>query len=200
MARRRRAGALIGGLLLTPPTVPPAARAAAPEAPGAPAATSGGLGMVLDSSGSMAGPDGSGHTRVAAARTAVGGLVDALPDGYPTGLRVYGAARAGGCDDTTTVLRTRLAYGVDSSCETSTELFGQDEGATPLTSGVSREAGFHHLGGQREGRQWRMVAGPGRRDSGGRYGSAAPGRPGGGVRQGSGQAAQGQRRFGTGEG
>lgn len=59
--------------------------------------------MVLDSSGSMAGPDGSGSTRIAAARTAVGAVVDALPDGYPTGLRVYGAGKTHGCDDTSLV-------------------------------------------------------------------------------------------------
>ena len=56
--------------------------------------------MVLDSSGSMAGDDGSGSTRIASARKAVGTVVDALPDGYPTGLRVYGADKAKGCDDT----------------------------------------------------------------------------------------------------
>jgi Ca-activated chloride channel family protein len=72
---------------------------AASAAPSAPAAD-GSLIMVLDSSGSMAGPDGSGHTRIASARTAVGSVADALPDGYPTGLRVYGAGRAHGCDDT----------------------------------------------------------------------------------------------------
>lgn len=55
---------------------------------------------VLDPSGSMAGNDGSGSTRIAAARKAVGTVADALPDGYPTGLRVYGADKAKGCDDT----------------------------------------------------------------------------------------------------
>ncbi|MEU6849336.1 VWA domain-containing protein [Actinacidiphila alni] len=66
----------------------------------APAASDGSLIMVLDSSGSMAGPDGSGSTRIASARSAVGSVVDALPDGYPTGLRVYGAGKPHGCDDT----------------------------------------------------------------------------------------------------
>jgi Ca-activated chloride channel family protein len=91
---------------------PPAATAApgaggAPAAPAAPAPTGGGLVMVLDSSGSMAEDDGSGATRIASAREAVGTVVDALPDGYPTGLRVYGADRAGGCTD------TRLAVPVE---------------------------------------------------------------------------------------
>ncbi len=64
--------------------------------------------MVLDSSGSMAEKDGSGGTRIAAARKAVGTVVGALPAGYPTGLRVYGADKPHGCDD------TRLAQPVAS--------------------------------------------------------------------------------------
>ncbi|GAA2655631.1 VWA domain-containing protein [Streptomyces lunalinharesii] len=64
------------------------------------AAEGSGLVMVLDSSGSMAGSDGAGSTRIAAARKAVGTVVDALPEGYPTGLRVYGADKPKGCDDT----------------------------------------------------------------------------------------------------
>ncbi|WP_052866255.1 vWA domain-containing protein [Streptomyces niger] len=94
MARRRRrtAATLIGGLLLTLLTVP--------QASAEPSFTSAGMVMVLDSSGSMAQPDGSGHTRIAAARTAVATLADSLPDGFPTGLRVYGADKNRGCDDT----------------------------------------------------------------------------------------------------
>ncbi|MFC8227537.1 VWA domain-containing protein [Streptomyces sp. NPDC057287] len=56
--------------------------------------------MVLDSSGSMGDDDGTGRTRMESARTAVGAVVDALPDGHPTGLRVYGADRPRGCTDT----------------------------------------------------------------------------------------------------
>lgn len=56
--------------------------------------------MVLDSSGSMGDDDGTGRTRMESARTAVGTVVDALPDGYPAGLRVYGADRPRGCADT----------------------------------------------------------------------------------------------------
>lgn len=77
------------------------AASAAPAGPLTPAAgPDGSLIMVLDSSGSMAGSDGSGHTRIAAARTAIGSVVDSLPAGYPTGLRVYGAGKPHGCDDT----------------------------------------------------------------------------------------------------
>lgn len=76
------------------------APAATAAPPGTAPAQDGSLVMVLDSSGSMAGPDGSGHTRIESARTAVGSVADALPGGYPTGLRVYGAGKAHGCDDT----------------------------------------------------------------------------------------------------
>lgn len=100
MAHRRRRGAvaLLGGLLLALTAAPLPATAATPAR--TPAADGTGMVMVLDSSGSMAEDDGSGSTRIAAARKAVGTVVDALPDGYPTGLRVYGAAKPKGCDDT----------------------------------------------------------------------------------------------------
>ncbi|MFB9604812.1 VWA domain-containing protein [Streptomyces roseofulvus] len=100
--RRRRTvagGALAGALALL---LGPAPQAAAEEDPGA--APGGALVMVLDSSGSMADPVGGAgagsRTRMAAAREAIGTVVDGLPDGHPTGLRVYGADRTSGCDDT----------------------------------------------------------------------------------------------------
>ncbi|MGW0553450.1 vWA domain-containing protein [Streptomyces sp. NPDC002926] len=80
-----------------------AGRAAQPRQAGQQAETpdgKSGLVMVLDSSGSMADDDGTGRTRMESARTAVGTVVDALPDGFPTGLRVYGADRPKGCTDT----------------------------------------------------------------------------------------------------
>ncbi|GAA3188808.1 MULTISPECIES: vWA domain-containing protein [Streptomyces] len=95
--RRWRAAALTCGLLLASAAAPAPAHAAR-NAPAAPAG--GGTVMVLDSSGSMAKDAGSGTTRIAAARKAVGAAADALPDGHPTGLRVYGADRSRGCDDT----------------------------------------------------------------------------------------------------
>lgn len=67
----------------------------------------GGLVVVLDSSGSMADDDGSGRTRMESARGAVSTVVDDLPDGYPTGLRVYGADRPQGCADTRLVRPVR---------------------------------------------------------------------------------------------
>ncbi|WP_147245941.1 VWA domain-containing protein [Streptomyces sp. ISID311] len=100
MAGRSRRGVpvLLGGLLLALTAGLLQAGAAAPAR--GPAAEGTGMVMVLDASGSMAGKDGSGGTRIDAARKAVGTVVDAMPDGYPTGLRVYGADKPKGCDDT----------------------------------------------------------------------------------------------------
>ncbi|MEW1842222.1 VWA domain-containing protein [Nonomuraea angiospora] len=57
--------------------------------------------VLLDVSGSMAESDGSGSTRLRAARAAIGGIVDAAPDGALLGLRSYG----GGCTDTVLHMR-----------------------------------------------------------------------------------------------
>ncbi|WP_411081623.1 vWA domain-containing protein [Streptomyces sp. cmx-18-6] len=105
MARNHRrtatAGAWIGGVIVALVAGALPAAAASPLAPGNESAgRAGSLVMVLDSSGSMADDDGAGRTRMESARTAVGAVVDALPDGYPTGLRVYGADRTTGCTDT----------------------------------------------------------------------------------------------------
>ncbi|MEU6877553.1 VWA domain-containing protein [Streptomyces sp. NPDC046712] len=100
MRTRRTTGAVVAAgallaLLLTPAQTAQAAVAADQEG-----TATGSLVMVLDSSGSMGDDDGSGRTRMEAARTAVGTVVDGLPDGHPTGLRVYGADRPKGCTDT----------------------------------------------------------------------------------------------------
>lgn len=60
---------------------------------------------VLDVSGSMAEKDAGGQTRLDAAKSAVGALLDGTPAGTAMGLRVYGATYAGtamgpGCKDT----------------------------------------------------------------------------------------------------
>ncbi|MEU9861708.1 VWA domain-containing protein [Streptomyces sp. NPDC047971] len=93
--RRTAVGWAVGALLALLLAPAPGAAAADGEATGG-----GSLVMVLDSSGSMGDDDGSGRTRMEAARTAVGTVVDGLPDGHPTGLRVYGADRPEGCTDT----------------------------------------------------------------------------------------------------
>lgn len=100
--RRAKASGLLAGLLVLAGAVAaaPQARAVAParaEAEG-PADS---MVMVLDSSGSMSEPDGSGGTRMASAKKAVNTVVDGLPDGYLTGLRVYGATKQKSCTDTT---------------------------------------------------------------------------------------------------
>ncbi|MFG2641017.1 VWA domain-containing protein [Streptomyces sp. NPDC048370] len=96
---RRTAAAVAGGVVgaLLALLLAPAPGAAAADGEATAAAS---LVMVLDSSGSMGDDDGSGRTRMEAARAAVGTVVDGLPDGHPTGLRVYGADRPQGCTDT----------------------------------------------------------------------------------------------------
>ncbi|WP_199788229.1 MULTISPECIES: hypothetical protein [unclassified Streptomyces] len=55
-------------------------------------------------------------------------------------------------------LRTQIAYGTDSSCASSTALFGQRAGATPLTSGVSRIPTRNGTGTcDKAGRYWLVV-------------------------------------------
>ncbi|MGW7370211.1 vWA domain-containing protein [Streptomyces sp. NPDC054841] len=105
--RRARRAVTVGGALfaLAAGPLPAAAGAAGAEVAGGAAAAprvEGGssLVMVLDSSGSMADDDGTGRTRMEAAREAIGTVAAALPDGHPTGLRVYGADRPKGCTDT----------------------------------------------------------------------------------------------------
>ncbi|RFU84357.1 VWA domain-containing protein [Streptomyces triticagri] len=60
---------------------------------------------ILDASGSMKEKDAGGRTRLAAAKEAVTGLIDDVPDGTAMGVRVYGSEYAGedpgpGCRDT----------------------------------------------------------------------------------------------------
>ncbi|MFF1920714.1 VWA domain-containing protein [Streptomyces sp. NPDC058221] len=105
--RTARVGTSVGGVLfaLVAGALPAAAAPAASGTTGSDG--SGSLVMVLDSSGSMGDDDGTGRTRMESARTAVGTVVDGLPDGYPTGLRVYGADRPQGCTDTRLVRPVR---------------------------------------------------------------------------------------------
>lgn len=96
--------------------------------------------MVLDSSGSMADDDGTGRTRMESARTAVGTVVDSLPDGFPAGLRVYGADQPKGCTD------TRLALPVqplDRSGMKQAVAAVQPKGDTPI--GLSLQKGAQDL-------------------------------------------------------
>lgn len=61
--------------------------------------------LIMDSSGSMKASDGAGGTKIQAAKGALNGVVDALPDEAQVGLRVYGhrvpnTDKARGCKDT----------------------------------------------------------------------------------------------------
>ncbi len=68
-------------------SVAPAASATSP--------VDGGLEIVVDASGSMAEPTSDGSTRIAAARSALGTVIDALPADNRVGLRVFGSSIVG---------------------------------------------------------------------------------------------------------
>ena len=64
--------------------------------------------VILDGSDSMNEDAGDGGTRLDAAKSALGELIDAVPEGAKVGLRVYGnklsgVSRAEGCRDTNLV-------------------------------------------------------------------------------------------------
>lgn len=134
-----RAGTLIGGALcalvagVLPALAEPSGSAQEP------ARTDGNssLVMVLDSSGSMGDDDGTGHTRMESARTAVGTVVDALPEGYPTGLRVYGADRPRGCADTRLV---RPVRGLDRAAVKEAVAGVRPRGDTPIGLSLRKAA------------------------------------------------------------
>lgn len=61
--------------------------------------------LVMDASGSMEATDGDGRTLLDGAKAALGDVIEALPDGTPTGLLVYGhripnTDEVNGCRDT----------------------------------------------------------------------------------------------------
>jgi len=68
--------------------------------------------LILDSSGSMLGPDGSGQRKIEAAKDALNRVVDSLPDDSLVGLRVYGhrvpnTDKRRGCKDTELIQRVK---------------------------------------------------------------------------------------------
>ncbi len=94
---------LLAGLATTPPAVGQAGtqptQSPKPEA----------LLLIVDFSGSMLEPDGSGSTRLAAAKQALATIIPALPDDLDVGLRVYGHRvpsqdKAAACQDTELVV------------------------------------------------------------------------------------------------
>ncbi|MDF9814397.1 VWA domain-containing protein [Streptomyces sp. SPB162] len=139
---RAAVGAVGGGVLLTALAAlggPAAARAAEPAADDS-------LIMVLDSSGSMAGPDGSGSTRIESARKAVSTVVETLPDGHRTGLRVYGAGKPHGCDDTQL---SQAVVPLDRDAMKRAVAAVQPKGDTPTALALTRAAGDLPKGGRR---------------------------------------------------
>lgn len=90
------------GVLLTGPAAAPASA----QEEGEPAPQ---VELILDSSGSMNENDAGGQTRMAAAKDAMHGLIDDVPDEAEVGLRFYGHTYPGenetkGCRDTELVL------------------------------------------------------------------------------------------------
>ncbi|MGN6242813.1 MAG: vWA domain-containing protein [Motilibacteraceae bacterium] len=65
--------------------------------------TGNGLLLLMDASGSMTEPAGGSTTKIAAAEAALKDVVAGLPATSRVGLRVYGATKDHGCDDTTLV-------------------------------------------------------------------------------------------------
>lgn len=99
---RRFAAAALGGLVLLTAALAGTVPAAAEDG-------SGKLLLVLDSSGSMKEKAGDGKTKIDAAKKALTGVVDALPDEAQVGMRVYGATvfdrkDKGACQDTQLVV------------------------------------------------------------------------------------------------
>ncbi|MEO9326112.1 VWA domain-containing protein [Nocardioides sp. C4-1] len=116
--------AVVSTLLALLPVASPAASSATPTRPPA-SDTPGALVLVLDASGSMAEPAGGGTSRIEAARTALGEVIDALPDDQEVALRVFGAEvefadQPGACQDSQRVVdlgtdnRDDLRAAVDS--------------------------------------------------------------------------------------
>ncbi len=66
--------------------------------------------LMLDASGSMKAKDPSGLTKIAAAKKALTGVVQALPDDAQVGLRVYGATQAGGKPTKAACADTQLVH------------------------------------------------------------------------------------------
>ena len=99
MRRCRLAAGALGMLALL--LVPASAHAQSQPAPDKDAAVI----LVVDASKSMKASDGSGRTKMAAAKAALNTLVDELPDDAKVGLRIYGSqvsgtGKAEGCADT----------------------------------------------------------------------------------------------------
>ncbi|GAA5061100.1 Ca-activated chloride channel family protein [Thermocatellispora tengchongensis] len=123
----------------------PAPAAAADETPGQ-------VLILLDTSGSMKEDDGTGTSRIAAARRAIGKVVDAAPDDARIGLRSYG----GGCRDTD----LRIPIGpLDRAAVKERVAALRPRGDTPIAYALRKAAGDFQdkAGGGVEGEEERTI-------------------------------------------
>lgn len=104
--------------------------------------TSGQLMIVMDSSGSMAGPDGDGGTKIGAAKKAITRMVDTAPAGSKIGLRVYGADKGkndpAACKDSRRVVDVGP---VDRQRITAAARRMTPRGQTPISYSLQKAAG-----------------------------------------------------------
>jgi hypothetical protein len=75
----------------------------------------GALLLIMDASGSMKREDDSGTRLIDGAKQALNGVVDALPEGTPVGLRIYGH-RVPNTDQTRGCRDTELRAPVNREC------------------------------------------------------------------------------------
>jgi hypothetical protein len=135
-----------GGATETLPTPQAPAPTAAPvQQPASASAQPPAMLLVLDASGSMLIDDGTGRPKIDAAKEALNTLVNALPDGAPVGLRVYGATvpntdKVNGCRDTQLV--APIAPLNKSALQQAINSF-QAVGFTPIAYAL--EQGFNDL-------------------------------------------------------
>ncbi|WP_198671811.1 vWA domain-containing protein [Desertihabitans aurantiacus] len=98
--------------------------------------------LVMDSSGSMAEPAGDGRTKIEAAKTALGEVIDTLPDDAEVGMRVYGSevfdrSDPGACEDS----RLAVEIGTDNREQLRAEVESyQPYGETPIAYALERAA------------------------------------------------------------
>ncbi|CAN5403474.1 hypothetical protein BH23ACT6_BH23ACT6_08170 [soil metagenome] len=90
----------------------------------------GALLVIMDVSGSMKENDAAGGSRIDGARAAATDLVEAVPDGTPIGLRVYGD-EYDGSDKAEGCLDTRLAVPIGPVEDTGGDITAEIEDATP---------------------------------------------------------------------
>ncbi|HEY8547757.1 MAG TPA: VWA domain-containing protein [Acidimicrobiales bacterium] len=113
------------------------------EGDGAGEAPEGALLLIMDASGSMNEVDADGKPLIDSAKEALHGVVDSLPDGYHTGLRVFGhrypnTDRTNGCRDTELIApvapldRAALAAAIDGY---------EAKGFTPIGHTLEQAAG-----------------------------------------------------------